>query len=97
MNARKWFQVLVVGGGALACGDVKSGHVAQPVADAEPNAVLVIDAGVEVPDAGVETRDAGVEFAADAGTEATPDAGPACPDLTSDIPACCIWGGQCCP
>lgn len=87
MNTRKWFQVLVVGGGALACGvplstktdDVKT---SAPVVEAADAAELA-DAGPVEPDAG---RGCVVGEFSRFVDEETPG-------------ACCIWGVDhpCCP
>lgn len=86
MDVRKWFQVLVVGGGALACG-VPGSTTPEEAATSAPVVEAPADAGpggVEV-DAGrvcVRTPNGLVRFV----DEAPPG-------------SCCIWGldHPCCP
>lgn len=92
MDARKWFQVLVVGGSALACpGPVDDAGVRGPVADGV--AMERLDAGAGgAPDGGPAPLDAGRACGSRGETDAR----------FEDEPrgVCCIWGGPlhpCCP
>lgn len=91
MDAGKWFRVLVLGGGALACGGPeRSADAVTEAAEAVVPAV-VVDAGAT--DAGVDPRGDAGALAGDAGRRCVVS-GPTVRFEDEPVGACCIWGGE---